>query len=330
MKHGVAIIGCGDMGKTHATAWAERKDCKILTVHDPDKTRADELAGKTGGKSCATCQEAITQEGVTIVSVCAPVFLHKEISCFAAAAGRHVLCEKPIALTLEDADEMIKTAKDSKVKLAVSYQLRGSSRYQRYKEFVQNGDFGGPVVYRFVDIREIRSKIAMHSKSMNGGSVIDMAGHWFDLMRFFTGSEPKSVFASGYIFAEGKKCVESVKDLAIDTAEIQVTMTNGHTLSAFVDWGMPKGFQCIREERLVGPSMAVWTENGKVVARYAGRTVVYDAQTDPCGPVVRIADLIDAIEHDCKPEVAGEEGKAALAVSLAVLKSIENGKAVDL
>ena len=80
MKHGVAIIGCGDMGKVHAAAWAERKDCKILTVHDPDKTRADELAGKSGGKACATYQEAIAQEGVTIASVCVPVCLHKEIS----------------------------------------------------------------------------------------------------------------------------------------------------------------------------------------------------------------------------------------------------------
>ncbi|MFZ2655485.1 MAG: Gfo/Idh/MocA family oxidoreductase [Victivallales bacterium] len=330
MKYGVAIIGCGDMGKIHATAWAERKDSRILAVFDPDKARGEEMAAKYGAKYCADYRSAIEEKGVSVISVCTPVCLHREISCFAAGAKRHILCEKPIALTEKDADAMIKAARENKVKLAVSYQYRGFPHYRRFQELVKNGEFGGTVFYNFVDIREVRPKPAMHSKSMNGGPVIDMAGHWFDLMRFFTGSEPKMVFANGSVFAKGKQRTAGISDLAVDAAEIQVTMENGHVLRAFVDWGMPEGFQTMQEERLVGPSIAAWTEGGKVFVRRAESTTIFDAKPNPCGPAVRIADLLESIETDRKPEVAGEDGRAALRVSLAALKSIETGQVVEL
>lgn len=330
MRYGVAIIGCGDMGKMHAAAWAERKDSKILSVYDPDKTRRKEMAEKYGANYCSSYQEAVEMEGVVAISVCTPVFLHREISCFSASVGRHILCEKPIALNLEDADAMIAAAENYKIKLAVSYQYRGFPRYRRLRDLVASGDFGGTVFYRFADIREVRPKLAMHAKNMNGGPVIDMAGHWFDLMRFFTGSEPAKVYANGRVFATGKPRVASVDELAIDAAEIQLTMTNGHVLCGLVDWGMPEGFQAIQEEKLLGPSMAVWTENEKVIVRRAESMTVFDAMNNPCGPAVRIADLIEAVEKERKPEVAGEEGRAALRVSLAALESIETGKAIEL
>ncbi len=330
VKYGVAIIGCGDMGKNHAAAWAERTDSKILAVFDPDKGRGEETAAKYGAKYCMDYQTAITAKGVSVVSVCTPVFLHKEISCFAAGAGRHVLCEKPIALTEKDADAMIAAAKKNKVKLAVSYQYRGFPHYRRLRELVMSGEFGGPVFYNFTDIREVRPKLAMHAKSMNGGPVVDMAGHWFDLMRFFTGSEPKRVFASGHIFAKGKSRTAGVSDLAVDSAVIQVAMANGHVLNGFVNWGMPEGFQPLQEERFAGPSMTAWTESGKVLVRRTESTTIFDAKPNPGGPAVRIADLLESIEAERKPEVAGEDGKAALRVSVAALKSIETGKAVEL
>ena len=104
MAVNVCIIGCGFMGKQHAQAWKDRGDCDVVAVCDPFEEWRLELAEEMSAVPYEHWEEAIEHEGLDVVSVCTPTFLHKEITCFAASLGRHVLCEKPLAKTLEEAD----------------------------------------------------------------------------------------------------------------------------------------------------------------------------------------------------------------------------------
>src|SRR5690242_789420 len=100
----ICVIGCGDLGTQHAKAWKSRPDCRVVSVADPIEERRNKLAELVIAKAYAKNEDAINHSGVDIVSVCIPNTFHSEVTCLAARAGKHVLSEKPIALTLEQAD----------------------------------------------------------------------------------------------------------------------------------------------------------------------------------------------------------------------------------
>jgi predicted dehydrogenase len=195
---------------------------------------------------------------------------------------------------------------------------------------LRNGILAGPLLIRFEDTRSIRPKTAMHRTSMNGGPVIDMAGHFFDMVRFYTGCEPIRVTAHGHCFGRGKPELEPFDDLAVDAAEILVEYTGGHILSACVNWGLPTGNPG-RQQMCITTSEAVSVPAGDGISvRYADREVIYDPVPGIGGTAGRVEDLVTAIAGDARPEVAGEDGRIALAVCLAAMQSIEEGRTVEI
>lgn len=329
MQFKVCIIGCGDMGRNHAAAWNAREDAQVVSVADPLEDRRTKLAESAGAVAYASNEDAILHDGVNVVSVCTPVCFHSEIGCFAAKHGRHVLSEKPLALTLEQADAVIACAKENGVCLSTSLQYRGNPRYVKIRELFDEGAFGGPIFARFADVREVRPKVAMHRKSMNGGPIVDMAGHYFDLMRYITSEEPVTVYARGHIYGQGKQRLAGIDDLEIDAATIEVAMTGGHVLSVFVNWGMPEGYAGYGDEIVMGPMMSVRPLEGKLEALYGDkRKEMIELGPGSPGPTPRINSLVAAIRGEGPIEVSGEDGRVALSVSLAALKSIRTGMPV--
>src|SRR4051812_22858947 len=104
MSFNICIIGAGDMGRHHASAWQARTDCNIVSIGEDDAPRRDSLASSTGAQGYSNYRDAIAHPNVHIVSICVPVCFHSEVAVFAAQTRRHILCEKPLALTLEQAD----------------------------------------------------------------------------------------------------------------------------------------------------------------------------------------------------------------------------------
>jgi len=327
----VCVIGCGAMGGGHAGAWQAREDAKVVSVFDPQQDRMAALAQTTGAAACDSWRDAVLQDGVNVVSVCTPVCHHSEVACFAAQNGRHVLTEKPIALTLEQAQQMIAAARDNDVLLSVSLQYRGFYRNRKYKELFEAGQFGGPVIFRYMDMRSIRPKIAMHMRSGNGGPVVDMMCHYVDTARFVTGEEPLRVRAAGHCFAEHKPPVCELHDPAIDAAVVHVEMTGGHVMDVFLNWGMALKFPSFGDEMLIGPEICARPCGAGVEVQYVDHREVWgeNAETPP-GPTVRVNGLAGAILGATELEVTGEDGLAALRVSLAALQSIETGRTVEL
>lgn len=324
------VIGCGDMGRNHAREWKSAPDCSVVAVFDPDTQRAIALGTEMGAQVAASWQEAVARADADVVSVCTPVCDHAPVALAAIAAGKHVLVEKPIALTVADARAMIEAAAGRGVHLGVSYQYRGTAKYRKVRELIEKGAVAGPLFARFSDVREVRPKTAMHRRSMNGGPIVDMAGHYFDLMRYWTGREPESVYARGHVFGRGKQRLAAFDDLAVDAAEIVVTMEGGHVLSVFVNWGMPEGFPAIGHEAVTTPSASVWPEGESVVVQHADRKEIFAVGQSTFTPKPRILDMLGAIRGERALEVRGEDGLAALRVSLAALESAEKSAVVDM
>ncbi len=326
----VGIIGCGFIANIHAEGWMAREDSIITAIYHPVSGRAEGLSAITNAHQHTDLQEFFAT-GIDVVSVCTPINTHHYYTVTAARHGIHILCEKAIALTIEDADEMIAIARENNVLLAIALQYRNAAHNRELHRLCENYEMKVPLFAKYTDIREVRSRVAMHRQSMNGGPVIDMAGHYIDVMRYITGEEPVSVFATGKIFGKDKITLAGIDDLAIDAAEIIVNMSCGSTLNMHLNWGMPEGFQPIQDELFIGSNMTAQYKDNKFVICRSGQEEKYDYTTiDPRGVTARINDIAAAIQTGSKLEVSGENGRAALLVSLAALESIKTGTVIYL
>ena len=340
----VAVIGCGDMGKKHATAWSARPEATVIAVCDVNVEHSHRMAEKFQTQSYGDWREAIAHSPLDVISICTPANTHHDIAVAAAKRGKHVLCEKSMALNLADAEEMIATANAHNVHLQVSHQYRGLSRYRIMKKIIDNGTLGSPVFIRFMEMREVRPKLAMHRKSQNGGPVHDMSGHLFDLARFFTGSEPESVTATGNIFSKGKQRLAAIDDFGIDVAEIQVRFAGDHCLSVGINWGLPEGTPSYSHEAVHGPNGVAYTQDREnpdlnlgeisattnVIVKNAEGTITIKCQSDFEGPEVCIDQFVARIASESPSQCNGKAGYDALKLIMATLESIETGRTIYL
>lgn len=198
MMFKVLVIGAGTMGSVHAEAYAAMDGVQLAGIVDIQTEKGGQLANKLNTRSYASFEEAMAAEQADVVDVCLPTFLHKDYVLKAAEAGKHVICEKPIALNLADAEEMIRTCKEKRVKLFVGHVLRFFPEYGRAKAIVDQGVIGKPAVMRTTRggafPQAWNDWYADMEKS--GGLTLDMIIHDFDFLRWCFG-EVERVYAKG-------------------------------------------------------------------------------------------------------------------------------------
>ena len=236
---GVCIVGCGMMGAIHAAAWQALPQARVVAVADPLEARAAALAEKMGLTEWhGDYRAAIAMPGVDVVSVCLPTDQHAAVTLLALELGRHVLCEKPMARTLEQAQAMTRLAADRQLKLGLGFMRRHSPIFPVLRDFLAGS---GPALYHASDVRQVRPKLAMHDLDQNGGPALDMAVHLFDLWNGLYGAAPQQVLAHGLTLAAGQPSLSGIARLAPDTAAIQAAYPDGSLGSFVVCWGLPPG-----------------------------------------------------------------------------------------
>jgi predicted dehydrogenase len=324
----VVIVGCGDMGEMHAGGWKESDITEIVAVADCDEERLGKFMEKHEVKNGARDYRELIQEyKPDVVSVCVPAFLHREVTEFAANSGCHVFCEKPIALTPEDAQAMIDCCKKNNVQLGIDFQRRYWGNTKFYKELFADKTLERPVIWKQADVREVRPKILMHSKSGNGGSIVDCGVHWFDMWRYLFESEPVSVYARGFCFGEGKKEIEMIKDKAIDTGVITVEFDSGDIGELTMCWGLPSKTSAFTDQTILAQNGISRMQNG-IITLNCGRWQTTEKCEFSWSPI--IVDFAKAIASGEPSPVRGEDGLAALKMAMAALESIETGEIVML
>lgn len=327
----VLVLGAGDRGKAHAKVWQEMQDAAVVAVVDSDIERATKLAEELGvARASNDFDAAIRSTDADIVSVGLPTFLHPQATILAAEHGKHIFCEKPVALTLEDADRMAEAVKFNGVQFALCFQRRAWANVGELRKRLLDGEIGRPVMARSVSAIEIRPKRLMHDKHGNGGPVVDGLCHYFDMWRWMFDSEPVRVCAGGMIFGKGKPELAHIAELAIDTAAIVVEFASGDIGMATWSWGLPPGMSLPGLEDSIGPAGAMTTSAGKlrILKQGNNETVVEFPYAE--GTDVLASRFIEAIRTGIPMSPTLEDGKRATAISLAALESIESGQSVEM
>ncbi len=325
----VAILGAGFMGSAHAANYrALEGRVRVKAVASRTLEQAARVAETLGAEATTDLDAAIRDPEVDAVDICLPTPLHRDAAERAFAAGKHVFLEKPIALTPEDADTIIRAAEQSGRLLMVGLVLRFWPEYVELQRLVAAGELGQPLA---VNTHRLSPPADwndwMEDASQSGGVAVDMAIHDFDQLNWLLG-EPRRVFARasrpGHVFAS----VEY--DGAVGVAEASMLMPKSYPFSSNIR------VLCEGGVAEYGFSAAPAEDGGNIGASDAPRglrlypaggepTSVAVESADPWGP--EIAYFVECVEQSREPEHGtGEQAKKALLVALAANRSVKTGR----
>jgi predicted dehydrogenase len=326
----IVVVGCGKRGHVLAKQFDRRDDCTVVCVVDANESTAHQVAAEVGECTWGTDYEkAINETEAEILIVATPVFLHVPVSLLGIEKGMHVLCEKPLALTMKECDRLVERAMDKKVQVAVHHQLRTLPAYRKAVELVRSDALGHPLMVRRHFANSVRPNVVMHDRYRNNGVVMDVCCHTFDIVRYLLGSEAVRVSATGSAFAFGRPEVSSIDILAADTASMNIEYANGSVLSMSACWGLPPGVGADALFDVVGPKGLLKIETKRLVLiREGGEEEVIDT-FDESGLGLH-EDFLQAIREGRRPFVSAEDGRESVRVSLAALESIESGTPVAI
>ncbi len=332
------LIGCGRVAPRHAESVDALPDARLVAVADVRESRAAHFAQHYGAEMLTDYRALLARPDVDVVSICTPSGLHAQMAIDALQAGKHVIVEKPIALSLADADRMIAAAAATGRKLCVVLQNRYNPPMQDLRRIVDEGRLGrlllGNATVRWYRPQEYYEDEWHGTWAMDGGALMNQSIHHIDALQWFMG-RLESVFAFTGTLAHRME--------AEDTGVAVIRFAGGAL-------GSVEGSTITYPENIEG-SVAVFGElgsakiggtalNRKVVWKVAGelereREVLTRDQVDP--PSIYgtshqkvIADMIEAIRDDRAPKTHGAEARKSLALVLAIYESARTGQPVTI
>ena len=325
---GVVVIGAGDLGSRHAQHW-HAAGARVVAVCDPWLERAREVAALVGAEAATHPGAHLSRDDVHVVSVCTPTFLHESYTVAAIEAGKHVLCEKPAALTVSAAERMKAAAELHDRELRLGLMRRFDPAHHEILR--RHALLGGPTLAQTTIVAGLRPKRMMHDARGNGGPVIDMCCHLFDLWRVIFDGQPESVSAHGYTFAEGRSELASIEEKALDSALFTLTYPGGRVGQVQISWGLPSGVQYIERHSYVGPDGLLIVNWNNGMSLYRGPHPEHWDAPEHDAWRAHIAQFYRELTEGAPRQVATiDDGIDALRISLAVLRSVAERREVRL
>lgn len=191
----IGLIGCGFMGSMHASCYGVIDGAQLVAVADLRAEKANEIAAKHPGcKTYSTGMELIANADVDVVDICLPTYLHAEHAIAAMKAGKDVFVEKPVARTVLEGEDMIKTQKETGRQVMVGLVIRSWSEYMWLKENYDAGKFGK---IQYATFARLSPKPTwgwenwLHDEKRSGTAALDLHVHDVDYVRYLMGTEPK-------------------------------------------------------------------------------------------------------------------------------------------
>jgi UDP-N-acetyl-2-amino-2-deoxyglucuronate dehydrogenase len=326
-KLNFGIIGCGRIAHKHAEAIKKNEKANLLCVCDIIEERAAEYKDKYGAEAHFTdYRKMLEYSGLDVVNICTPSGMHAEMGIAAAQAGKHVIVEKPMALSLKDADDLIGACDESGVKLAVCFQNRFNPPVQKLRRALEEGRFGklthASAIVRWFRPQDYYDQAPWRgTRAMDGGCLMNQSIHNIDLLQWMMGPV-ESVF--GYTATNLRKiecedvgvAVLKFKNGALGVIEASTTIYPENleeTLNIFGEKGTVV-LGGIAVNKIETWKFADSTdENGAIDQHQQDVPNVYGF-----GHEALVEDFINAVINNSEPYITGREGRNALEIVLSI------------
>jgi predicted dehydrogenase len=332
----IGIVGCGFMGKMHANCYRTLQNVKVIGVSDIRQDKAKELANLTGARVFSNADELINNKEIDAIGVFLPTHLHKELVIKSAQAKKHIFCEKPFALTVKDAEEMIRETKKAKVKLMIGMVLRFWPEYIEFKRIIDSKVYG-----RLATLTCTRLGSGpifgwdrwYFDQKRSGGAALDLHIHDTDYIYYLLG-KPKSVYSL-------RRRTNNNLEYIYTTYKYEDTVVNAEGGWVEESFGFVQAIRGIFED---GTVLEYNSKNqpliiyGKEKAELVNIPKLKVDSIDVGGNISELGAYynedkywIECLQNDKYPErVTPEDAKASLEIVLKEVKSAEIGKEILL
>ena len=319
----VGLVGAGFMGGVHLNAYAGIPEVEVVGVADPRTKAAVAGAEMVGARPYASYEDLVAAEDVEVVDVCLPTAFHRDLAIRAAREGRHVILEKPIARTMEDAQQIVEAFSGDGPRLFVGHVVRFFPEYVGIKQKIDAGDLGTIGVVR----TSRRSPLLLGWNDwyadwrVSGGVLLDLVIHDFDYLRWTLG-EVERVYARGMLGREYNRLDYVLVTLRFESGAI--AHIEGH-------WGYPGPFNYSIE---VAGSDALLTANSTEPASLqligGAPDEVPDLVAEKSPYEKELEHFIHCIATGEEPIVQPQDACEALRIGLAATESVLTGEPVTL
>jgi len=332
------LIGCGRVAPRHAQSLIQLSDTQLVAVADIREDRARRFSAEYGAQAYTDYDNMLARPDIDAVTVCVPSGLHAQVAIDVLHAGKHVLVEKPIALSLADADRMIATAREAGLTLGVVLQNRYNSPVQQVRTLIDQGRLGklylGSVCVRWYRPQSYYEDGWHGTLSMDGGALMNQSIHHLDALQWFMGP-----VASVYAYTATLAHTMESEDVGVAVVRFRsgaLATVEGSTLT----WPQNlEGSVALFGERgsvkIGGTALSritLWKVDGELERE---AEILTSQRVDP--PTVYgyshrevIHDFARALLDGREPSTPGPEARKSLALVLAIYESARMGREVQL
>jgi predicted dehydrogenase len=314
----IGVIGVGTAGRRHIAAYQKRQDASVVAVVDPDLALGEDVAAGLGARHYPKASEDFW-EAVDAVSVCAPHHLLAGHAFQAIDRRKPMLLEKPMALTLEEADAIVAGARDANVPVMVGFVHRFRAEAEAARRAMSEGAIGSPVfaIEHLISGGGTTPAWIWHRESAGGGVLLYNGVHGLDRLRWLLDREVTEVYARAATMSHQA----DVEDVMVAT----LTFEGGVAASLvqhIAPYPLPDGW---RSEIYGTAGALLLTPEDALIRCEFERTIVLRSERDDRF-LGEITEFISAVQEGRPPAVTAADGRAALAIALALYESAATGR----
>ena len=326
-----ALFGAGRIGRMHADNLGRNPRARLAQVYDVNGDAAAQTAAQHGARSASSVEEALGDGDVGAVLIASSTDTHVELITAAVAAGKAVLCEKPIDLDIGRVEGCRNVVENSGLPVQIGFNRRYDPTHRAVQRAVRDGEVGA--VEQVVITSRDPSPAPVEYLRVSGGLFRDMMIHDFDLARFMLGEEPVEISAFGSVMVD-----PTLADMGdVDTAMVLMRTPSGALCHISNSRRAVYGYD--QRVEVFGARGMVRSDNRRAtdIERYTGAGT---ATRDPLMPffierypeayVDELDDFIDAVEQGREPSVSFEDGRRALILADAANEALRTGRNVEV
>lgn len=328
-KLGVGVVGVGDMGRRHAENIRSLvPGARLVAVADPDSARAKRVASELEiDDSCRSIEELLERKDVDCVVIASPDRFHAQGIRAAAAAGVDILCEKPMALNLEDAQSALEAVSKAGVRLQIGFMRRYDPAYAAAMKRIEAGEIGDPVVFKSLGRDQNAPPLSGYQSHLNGMLFYNSTIHDFDLARWLVRDEVSEVQA--YTTCAIRPEVAQYGDIVAGMVNLKYRRGAIGNIESYVQ--CVYGYD-IRTE-IVGSKGSILVGS---LQRHSATLLSVDGGSETLADhflsrfadayLAEVKDFVHNMRHDQAPRVTGEDGMRALEIAVAAENSHKQSK----
>jgi len=346
MSYAFGIIGLGLIADFHARAIKEMRGGKLVACCSRNQEKADRFAEKYQCKGYSSLEQFLGHPGLDIVNICTPSGTHLEPALAVAAAGKHLIIEKPLEITLPRCDEIIRACEENGVKLTSVFESRFFKLTSVIKKAVDQGRFGQMVLcdayIKWYRSQEYYDKGGWRGswKLDGGGALMNQSIHAVDLLQYFAGEVEEIQALTATIGHQGIEVEDNaVALLRFKSGALGVIEGSTSVYPGFlkrIELSGTEGSVIMEEEDLKAWSFKKeLLKDRKIRKQFFSRTKSGGGASDPgainfCGHQYQFENMVEAIKNNNEPLIDGYEARKAVEIILGIYKSAREGKKVKL